>query len=304
MSATVVHQKSNSGGKGEQSEEAQEQEIQNRTSPPLEIVYGAVFREGEHELERKSMALGWSGLAAGLSMGFSFVAEAVLRSYLPNAPWLPVISKLGYAVGFLIVILGRQQLFTKNTLTVILPLLNRNANTRVRDVARLWIIVLAANLLGAFLFAWLISDTSMFDNNVRSIFSSMDREIMQQTFARTFLRAIFAGWLIALMIWLLPFAESARVWVIALLAYLVGLGQFPHIIAGSVPAFYHVLTGEITFGTCLTKFLVPVLLGNVVGGVALVAAGVHAEFLSDEGVEHGHHSSEKHYVSSHSRKSA
>jgi len=266
---------------GEKRDRAMEKEIESRKSPPGEIVYEAVFREGEHELERSNSALAWSGLAAGLSMGFSFVAEGLLRSFLPAEPWRPVISKLGYAVGFLIVILGRQQLFTKNTLTAILPLLNRRAETRLADVARLWGIVFFSNLLGALLFAWLISKTNTFDDSVRSAFSTMSGEVFQLPFLTVFLRAVLAGWLIALMVWLLPFAESARVWVIALLAYLVGLGNFPHIVAGTVPAFYHVLAGEVSFGHCLAGFILPVSFGNVAGGVALVAAGVHAEFFKE-----------------------
>ncbi len=283
--------------------EAQEKEIQNRTSPSGEIVYGAVFREGEHELHRSNSALAWSGLAAGLSMGFSFVAEAMLRAHLPDAPWVPVVTKMGYAVGFLIVILGRQQLFTKNTLTVMLPLLNRAADTRVRDVARLWAIVLFSNLLGAFLFAWFISAGNMFDHDMRSAFVNISRQSLEEPFLTVFLRSILAGWLIALMIWLLPFAESARVWVIALLAYVVGLGHFPHIIAGSIPAFYQVVTGGTSLGHCLAGFTLPVLLGNIIGGVALVAAAVHAEFLSGDD-PHTHHSSEKHHVPGHSRKTS
>lgn len=279
--------------------EAQEQEIASRTSPPGEVVYGAVYREGEHELERDNKALAWSGLAAGLSMGFSFVTEALLRAHLPDAPWLPVISKLGYAVGFIIVILGRQQLFTKNTLTVILPLFNRQAKTGVLDVIRLWSIVLGANLCGAFLFAWLASQKSVFPSEIQSAFAIIARQAYQGSFGTMFLRSIIAGWLIALMIWLLPFAESARVWVIGLLAYVVGLGHFPHIIAGSIPAFYSMLTGGVSPLACLGDFIVPVILGNVVGGVALVAAGVHAEFLSD--FQHNHSTLHPH-VSSHTRK--
>ena len=268
------------GGPG-MHERAVEKEIEDRKSPPGEVVYEAVFREGEHELDRRNSALAWSGLAAGLSMGFSFVAEGLLRSHLPSAPWLPVVSKFGYAIGFLIVILGRQQLFTKNTLTAILPLLNRRANTQLRNVARLWIVVLLSNIVGAFLFAWFVGKTNIFDDKVREAFSSISSEMFQPDIMSTFLRSILAGWLIALMIWLLPFAESARVWVIALLAYLVGLGHFPHIVAGAIPAFYQVLMGGISLQSCVVNFLLPVLLGNVVGGVALVAAGVHAEFLSE-----------------------
>jgi formate/nitrite transporter FocA (FNT family) len=266
-----------------QTEKSQEKEIQERTSPPGEIVYEAVYREGEHELERDNRSLAWSGLTAGLSMGFSFVTEALLRAHLPEARWVPVIAKMGYALGFLIVILGRQQLFTKNTLTVILPLLDRNHKTRIRDVARLWFVVLTANICGAFLFSLLISKTSVFDADVRTAFSTIGAQAFQHTFISTFLRSILAGWLIALMIWLLPFAESARVWVIALLAYVVGLGHFPHIVAGAIPAFYYVLTGGITLGGCVLSFFMPVFLGNVIGGMALVAAAVHAEFIPEKG---------------------
>lgn len=51
----------------------------------------------------------WSGLAAGLSMGCSMIADALLYQALPDAPWWPPVSTLGYSVGFLIVILGGQQ---------------------------------------------------------------------------------------------------------------------------------------------------------------------------------------------------
>jgi formate/nitrite transporter FocA (FNT family) len=268
------------------SEESQEKEIQDRTAPPGEIVYGAVYREGEHELERSNSALAWSGLAAGLSMGFSFVAEALLRSRLPDARWVPIVSKLGYTIGFIIVILGRQQLFTKNTLTVILPLLNVKAKTSCFDVGRLWVLVFFSNILGAFFFALLISQTSIFDSDMRSSLSTIAGQEFGHPFWIMFLKATLAGWLIALMIWLLPFAETARVGVIALLAYMVGLGGFPHVVAGGVVTFYAVLTGGASFGGGLTQFFAPVLLGNVVGGVALVAAGAHAEFHAEHRIKH------------------
>jgi formate/nitrite transporter FocA (FNT family) len=65
-------------------------------------------KEGQDELARPSSALFWLGLAAGLSMGFSLITEGLLRTYLPEASWQLLVSKLGYRVGFLIVILGRR----------------------------------------------------------------------------------------------------------------------------------------------------------------------------------------------------
>ena len=212
----------------------QKDEIIDRTAPPGEVVYEAVYAEGEHELRRTSAELALSGLAAGLSMGFSMVGEALLRTHLPEARWSPLLANFGYSVGFLIVILGRQQLFTKNTLTVILPLLHKKKIGVLGNVARLWTIVLSMNLLGAFAFACLACHTNVFSPQVPLIFLKIGRAAIQPDFSTLVWRGIVAGWLIALMVWLLPFAESARVWVIIILAYLVGLAQLPHVIAGNV----------------------------------------------------------------------
>src|SRR3954462_5359193 len=116
----------------------QNEQAEERSAPGGAVVYKAILKEGDDELERPSSALFWSGLAAGLSMGFSMIAEGLLHAYLPDAPWRPLVAKFGYRVGFLIVILGRQQLFTENTLTPILPLLQRKAGATIANVSRLW----------------------------------------------------------------------------------------------------------------------------------------------------------------------
>ncbi|MGI9087391.1 MAG: formate/nitrite transporter family protein [Chthoniobacterales bacterium] len=259
-------------------QEKRESEIQDRTAPPGDVVYEAIYREGEHELERRTSALTLSGLAAGLSMGFSLVTESLLRAHLPDAPWTPLITKFGYSLGFVIVILGRQQLFTKNTLTVILPLLKEWKVALLLNVARLWAVVLIANLLGAFIFAWLLAHTNLFDENIRRVFTEISMKSMAPDFVTILVRGALAGWLIALMVWLLPFAETGRLWVIIIIAYLVGLAELPHVIAGNVENFYLLSSGSISLGQAFGHFLVPSLIGNVIGGVALVAVGAHAEF--------------------------
>src|SRR3954452_22587275 len=95
------------------------EEAEERSAPHPSVVYEAIYSEGRDELERGGGSLFFSGLAAGLSMGFSLISEGLLRAFLPDAPWRPLTTKLGYSVGFVIVVLGRQQLFTENTLTVV-----------------------------------------------------------------------------------------------------------------------------------------------------------------------------------------
>lgn len=258
----------------------EQEEADERSAPSGKVVYKAIMKEGEEELKRPSAALFWSGLAAGLSMGFSMIAEGLLHAYLPEAPWRPLVSKLGYSVGFLIVILGRQQLFTENTLTPILPLLKRREGATAGNVARLWAVVLFANLLGALAVAIVCARTEAFDPHVRESFAELGRRAMEHGFGTTLLRGVFAGWLIALMVWLLPFAETARVWVIVIIAYVVGLGHFSHIIAGAVEVFALAAAGQTTWPSALGGYVVPTLIGNVLGGVTLVATLNHAQVVA------------------------
>src|SRR5689334_20172338 len=94
-----------------------DQEAEQKSAPSAQVVYEAIRKEGRHELDRTISSLAWSGLAAGMSMGFSFVTMAILQHHVPDTPWKALLIPFGYSVGFLIVILGRQQLFTENTLT-------------------------------------------------------------------------------------------------------------------------------------------------------------------------------------------
>jgi formate/nitrite transporter FocA (FNT family) len=212
---------------------AEEKKVEERLAIGPHIVYETIRREGEEEFKRTSSALAWSGLAAGLSMGFSLVAEALLAAHLPHASWTRLISKFGYSVGFLIVILGRQQLFTETTLTVIIPLLSRQTLRKIRGVLRIWGVILGANLFGTFVFALCIARIAIFDSSTRQALTDVSQEALGTGFATVLVRAVFAGWLIALMVWLLPAADSSRVSIIIILTYLIGLGGFNHIIAGS-----------------------------------------------------------------------
>jgi formate/nitrite transporter FocA (FNT family) len=257
----------------------EKKQIEERIAITAHVVYETIRREGDEELHRPPAALAWSALAAGLAMGFSFIAEGLLSSFLPNQPWRQLISRIGYSIGFLIVVLGRQQLFTENTLTAILPLLLEKKWSMLVRVARLWGVVLAGNLVGTLSFALCIAWLPLFDSSIKQSLMDVAVSHVGSSFGSVFVRAIFAGWLIALMVWLLPAAESAKVSIIVVMTYLITLGGFSHIIAGSTTMFYLVLMKSIHLGTYFTKFFFPTLLGNILGGVSLVAALGHAQVV-------------------------
>jgi formate/nitrite transporter FocA (FNT family) len=250
----------------------EEREVGERTAPRAAVVFETVRREGETELRRPIFSLALSGLAGGLSMGASLAGEGLIRSMLPDAAWRPLAVSVGYTLGFLIVVLGRQQLFTESTITAILPLLDdRNKLRKLLQVLRLWSVVLAANIAGAAAFAFAAAHTSIFSADVRATFETIAREAVAPGFGSILLRGIASGWLIALMVWMLPGADSNRPLIVLIVTYFVGLGSFSHIIAGSVEAIYLVAVGGLSWGAYVTGFLLPVFIGNVIGGSSLVA---------------------------------
>ena len=246
------------------------------TSPRALVIHELVREEGEEGLNRPSSAIAWSGLAAGLSMGFSFLSLALIRSGLPDAPWVRLVDSAGYSLGFLIVILGRQQLFTETTVTAVLPFLIRRDRATFFAVLRFWAVVLAANLAGALAFAALISVPGLFPGPVYQALVESGQQAVTGAFVPTMFRAVLAGWLIALMVWILPSARSARLFVILILTYFVALGRFSHTVAGTVDAAFLVFSGNGGLTAFFARFLVPTLIGNAIGGIALVALLNHA----------------------------
>lgn len=116
---------------------------------------------------------------------------------------------------------------------------------------------------------------------MRRTFTEIGTEAMKGDWATIFTKAIFAGWLIALMVWLLPAAESARIWVIIIMTYLVALSELAHIIAGTVETSFAVMTGAGTWWNYFFDWMIPTLLGNIVGGVSLVAVLAHAQVVNE-----------------------
>jgi len=268
---------------------AEKNQAEVHSTPQALVIHEIVRKDGESELARAAPAIVWSGLAAGLSMGFSFLALALIQSALPDMPWRRLVDSFGYSVGFVIAVLGRQELFTESTLTAVLPLLVRRDRTTLLALLRFWALVLSANIAGTFIFASLLSIPGLFSREQSRALSEIAVETVSGPFWPTLVKAFFAGWLIALMVWLLPSAKSARLFVILLLTYVVAIGRFSHIIAGSVEAFFAVFAGNASLAEYGIGFFLPTIIGNTIGGVALVAILNHAplapELRDGEGSE-------------------
>ncbi len=258
--------------------------VEEAQRPRAPVVYEIVRQEGESELRRPMSSLWWSGVAAGISIGFSFLTEAGLAAYLPKSPWKPALAAFGYSTGFIIVILGREQLFTENVLTAVLPVITRwNFNWFLR-MLRLWGVVLAANIAGCFVFACAVAYLPIANGPLTEELSNLVHKLMANTAYEMFAKGIGAGWLIAALVWIIASTEGLEFFIIGLLTYLIALLGFTHIVAGTAEVLYGWLMGLTTFREAVMTFFLPALAGNVFGGTVLFSVLSYAQ-VREEMVE-------------------
>jgi formate/nitrite transporter FocA (FNT family) len=268
-----------SGSRGISEHEVED--VEEMSTPRTPVIYEVVRRLGDEEMERPFVSLWWSGLAAGLSISFSLLTQGILREHLPDAPWRILIAAFGYSVGFLIVILGRQQLFTESTITAVLPILKELTPGNVWRMARLWAIVLVANLAGTLFAALFCTFFPVIPEALHTSMLEIAREMGAVPWWTMCLRGVSSGFIIAAMVWMLPAAESAKLPVITLMTWLIAVGGFTHVVAGSMEAYLLVLAGDWEWWRFATSFFAPVLIGNMVGGTALFALISYAQVMKE-----------------------
>lgn len=257
--------------------ENEEYQASTRASVDSHVVHEVVRREGNEQLERPGWSLFWSGVGAGVAISASLLAKALLEQVLPDEPWRPAIASIGYTVGFLIVILGRMQLFTENTLSAALPVATKPTLHNLWRISRLWSIVFVANMTGTFLIAALISMHAI--GYVDHLYAMLDvsRKILEHSPMQTLTGGIPAGFMLAAVAWSLPVGRGQEFWIIFFFTYFISLGEFSHVVAGSCEAWLLLLNGEASLGQALFGFILPALAGNIIGGTLIFALLAHAQ---------------------------
>lgn len=246
-------------------------EAEKRSGPESLVLYQAVVLKGEHELNRPATSLLWSAVAAGVALSTSLIAEGALRQHLPDAPWRELVTGWGYAVGFLIVILGRLQLFTEHTVVAVMPVLGASTLSNFEKLARLWIVVFLANQVGAFIAALSFAWFGLTGPELTAAMVEVSRPALERGFSDTLLQAIPAGFIIAAIAWLIIAAKTGHFWIVTLLAYVIAIGKFPHVVASAAGADLLALTGNAPPLWPIYGFIVPAAIGNIIGGTGLFA---------------------------------
>jgi formate-nitrite transporter family protein len=235
-------------------------------------IHDNILEPAREEMDRPAASLLWSALASGMVIGFSFLASAFASSIAPEE-YRHAAASAAYPLGFIFVVMARSELFTENTLDPVVPLLDqRNRETFVK-LLRMWALLLIGNLVGALIFGWVLARTPVVSAELHPSLQHIAEQATSGGFATVLYAGVFAGWLIALMSWVLAATHStpAQLALIWLCTAPISAFHFRHSIAGSVEAFYRAASGHAGWGSMLGDFVVPAVLGNAIGGVLLVA---------------------------------
>jgi formate/nitrite transporter FocA (FNT family) len=261
--------------------DASSEDAEKRKGANARQLHRTVREEGEGELERSAAALFLSGLTGGIAVNASLLAEGALRMRLPDEPWRDLVVALGYPAGFLLVILGRMQFFTESTITAVLPLVTRPTAGALGRTLRLWTIVLGANLIGTAIAAAAIAWGLLGSPELHESMLAISAGILELSPLRTFVNAVPAGFLIAIIAWSLPNAREQSVLVIFVVVYLIAVCEFSHSIVGSDEAFLLMWDGRVSPARAPFELIAPAVLGNLVGGGGLFALLAHGQVRGD-----------------------
>lgn len=256
----------------------------NLERPSAEEIYQQVARNAKQELKRSSVSLAVSGFTGGTFMGLSALGVGIVLAMLGNSPHAFLLSRMLYPLGFIVVIIGRSQLFTENTLYPVALVLAEKR--QILNTLRLWGIVLPSNLLGALGFAALISLTHALSPHIVQSIAQLGTVAVHVPLMTVFWSAVMGGWIIATAAWMVSGSHSVTgsVLLIWILTYLVGAGNFAHCIASSGEILTAVLTKQVSW-TGYGLWLGPAVAGNVCGGVLMVTLLEYGQAIYGRDIE-------------------
>ncbi len=254
--------------------------VARSTSGSSRVIHEIVRLEGDDELDRPALSLALSGFAAGCAISASIFAMAAIGLGVGDQPWAGLVSAFGYAIGFIIVVMGQLQLFTETTITAVLPIAHNPSMRNFGRLARLWAIVLLANLAATLAVAAGIASGAFVSPEMFAEIRELSSHLVMPA-GQVLLLGIPAGFLVAAIAWILPNSRGSEPLIITVITWMIAAGGFTHVIASSTEIWVLVLLGDISLQQAVGGFLLPALAGNVIGGTGLFTLLAHGQVRNE-----------------------
>jgi formate-nitrite transporter family protein len=246
-------------------------------------IHDNILEPAREEMRRPAVSLLMSALASGLVIGFSFLASAFAASVVPPQ-YAHAAASAAYPLGFIFVVMARSELFTENTLKPVIPFLEHRDRDTFVYLVRMWALLLIGNMIGAVIFAYTLARTGMVETSLHRHLMQIAQITTDGGFGIVLYAGVFAGWLIALLSWLLASTQysGTQVVFVWLCTAPISALHFRHSIAGAVEAFYRAAAADAGWGRMFGEFVVPAVIGNAIGGVLLVALLNYGQVAADK----------------------
>ncbi len=231
--------------------------------------------EGRDVFARSSSRLFFSGLSAGLDVGFSLLLMAVMVTHVKDVlpdPVRQILVANMYSVGFIFVVVGRSELFTEQTTLAVLPVLNGDEN--IASLGKVWSIVYLANIIGAAAFAALAVLIGPALGVIQpEAFGVIAHHLTDHPGPVIFGSAVLAGWLMGLLSWLVTASRDTigQIVLVWLITTAIGFAGLHHVVLGTVEVLSGAFARQGITASDVASFLLFATLGNAFGGAFFVA---------------------------------
>jgi len=230
-------------------------------------IFQRIIVAADEEVTVGTRELFFAGIAGGFAITVTFMLYASLYAKTGGDP---ILSALLYPLGFVFIILGDYQLYTENTLPPVALVLERLAS--LPSLLRIWTVVLVSNVFGGMLGALALATTNVLSADAAGAAAGFAQKAIETSQLTLFSKAVFAGLIVAGVVWVdYSLRDSISRLVLIYIAFLaIPFGNLYHVVVSATEMFYLVFIGELALSVGLWQFVLPVLVGNSVGGVVLV----------------------------------
>jgi formate/nitrite transporter FocA (FNT family)/bacterioferritin (cytochrome b1) len=248
-------------------------------------IFKASVEVGQARLQRSWLEMSMSGLIAGMNVTFGIIASSYVAG--ATAPFVganisKIFGALFFPIGFMFLMIGKSELFTENFLVPVTAVIAKRG--KISDLLKLWSLTLIGNMAGIFIFALVIAGSlnQIVPQFVVGHIHGIADNYMSRTPFVMVLSAIFAGWLITLMTWLLIASSGtlARIFIIWVVGFMIYLNSFSHIVVASSEILIAINTGShISYLPWLYRYVPLTIIGNMIGGLFFVTILQYLQIL-------------------------
>jgi len=230
-------------------------------------IFQRIVAAADEEITSGTRELFFSALAGGFAITITFLLYVTVST---SAGDNPVVSAVLYPLGFIYIIIGGYQLYTENTLPPVALTLERLAS--VPALLRNWIVVLLGNFAGGAAGAAALAFGAVLSPEAAAYAAELGQKGVETGWWSLFAKAAFAGLIVAGVVWVEYAAQDtiSRLVVVYIAFLAIPLGGLFHSVVSFTEMVYLLLLGDLGLVGGLWEFVIPVLLGNTIGGVVLV----------------------------------